>query len=145
MTAQGTPNSPFNFIQVIIAALGIGYVNVITYFIGGSAGASMQIGPNAGDTVHFDRILQFTWIPMIVLGLIVFLIGRAKKGVCKLAQWVGLIVAVVSIIAPIMLSVDFATGLTLSLIHVFTGVAWFFAVHYGNKSLHVASQEVAVA
>ncbi|WP_334123072.1 DUF6069 family protein [Glutamicibacter sp.] len=145
MTAQGQPNSPFNFIQVVIAALGAGYLNVIIFFIGIASGASMKVGSNPEKVVGFDNILQFTWLPLLVFGLVVFLIGRAKKGFVKVAQWIGLIIAVVSMISPIMISADMATGVTLSVIHVVTGGAWFFAVHYGNKKLHVASKDVVVA
>lgn len=145
MTAQGQPNSPFNFIQVIIAALGASYLNVIIFFLGGAAGASWRVGSNAGDVVAFDRLLQFTLIPMIAMGLVVFLIGRAKKGICKIAQWIGLVIAVASIIFPIMNAADFATAVTLSLIHIVTGIAWFFAVHYGNKHLHVPAKDVVLA
>ncbi|UYQ77421.1 DUF6069 family protein [Glutamicibacter sp. JL.03c] len=145
MTAQGQPNSPFNYIQVVIAALGAGYLNVIIFFIGIASGASMKVGSNPEEIVGFDNILQFTWLPLLVLGLVVFLIGRAKKGVTKVAQWVGLIVAVVSSLAAILSAADAATALTLSLIHIVTGIAWFFAVHYGNKKLHVASKDVVLA
>ncbi len=145
MTAQGQPKSPFNFIQVVIAALGAGYLNAIIFFIGIASGASMKVGSNPEKVVGFDNILQFTWLPLLVFGLVVFLIGRAKKGFVTVAQWIGLIIAVVSMISPIMISADVATGVTLSVIHVVTGAAWFFAVHYGNKKLHVASKDVVVA
>lgn len=145
MAPQGTPNSPFNFIQVAIAALGAGYLNVIIFFIGGSAGASMQIGETSHDVVHFAQVLGYTWASVVVLGFVVFLLGRVKKGITKVAQWIGLIIAVASIAFPIMNSADAATAITLSLIHLMTGVAWFFAVHYGNKKLHTEAQALAIA
>ena len=145
MAPQGTPNSPFNFIQVAIAALGAGYLNVIIFFIGGSAGATMQIGETSHDVVHFAQVLGYTWASIVVLGFVVFLLGRAKKGVTKVAQWIGLVIAVASIAFPIMNSADVATAFTLSIIHVMTGVAWFFAVHYGNKKLHTEAQALAIA
>ncbi|WP_313810480.1 DUF6069 family protein [Glutamicibacter sp.] len=134
---MSAPNSPFNFIQVIIAALALGYLNVITYFIGGSAGASWEL--TNGQVVSFALVLEASWIPLVFFGLLVFLLGRKNKGICKVAQWIGLIVALVSIISPVMLSADVATAVTLSAMHVITGVIWFFAVHYGNKPLHVAA------
>ncbi|RKS18373.1 hypothetical protein DFO58_2733 [Arthrobacter sp. AG1021] len=145
MAPQGTPNSPFNFIQVAIAALGAGYLNVIIFFIGGSAGASMQIGETSHDVVHFAQVLGYTWASIVALGLVVFLLGRAQKGITKVAQWIGLVIAVASIAFPIMNSADVATAITLSLIHIMTGVAWFFAVHYGNKKLHTEAQALAIA
>jgi len=145
MTAQGQPKSPFNFIQVVIAALGAGYLNVIIFFIGIASGASMKVGSNPEKVIGFDHILQFTWLPLFFFGFIVFLIGRAKKGIIKVAQWVGLIIAVVSSVWAIMSATDVATGVTLTVIHIVTGVAWFFAVHYGNKKLHVPSKDVVVA
>ena len=131
------PNSPFNYIQVVIAALAAAYLNVITYFIGGSAGASWEL--NNGQVVSFALVLAASWIPILLFGLIVFLIGRKNKGICKVAQWIGLIIALVSIISPVMISADAATAVTLSVMHVISGVAWFFAAHYGNKPLHVAA------
>lgn len=82
-TAQGQPNSPFNFIQVIIGALGTTYLNVIIFFLAGAAGASRRIGPNPTDIVAFDRVLQFTLIPILFFGLAVFLIGRANKAYAR--------------------------------------------------------------
>ncbi len=145
MTAQGQPNSPFNFIQVVIAALGAGYLNVIIFFIGIASGASMKVGSNPEKVIGFDNILQATWIPLLAFGFIVFLIGRAKKGIIKVAQWVGLVIAVVSSISAIMTAADVATAVTLTVIHIVTGAAWFFAVHYGNKKLHIPAQDVVVA
>lgn len=145
MTAQGQPNSPFNFIQVIIGVLGTSYLNVIIFFLAGAAGASRRIGPNPTDVVAFDRVLQFALIPILFFGLVVFLIGRASKGICRIAQWAGLIIAVASIAFPIMHAADAATAVGLSLIHIVTGIGWFFSVHYGNKKLHVPSKDVAVA
>ena len=145
MTAQGQPNSPFNFIQVVIAALGAGYLNVIIFFIGIASGASMKVGANPEKVIGFDNILQATWIPLLAFGFVVFLIGRAKKGIIKVAQWVGLVIAVVSSISAIMAASDVATAVTLTVIHIVTGAAWFFAVHYGNKKLHVPSKDVVVA
>ncbi|TAP28583.1 MULTISPECIES: DUF6069 family protein [Micrococcaceae] len=145
MTAQGQPNSPFNFIQVVIAALGAGYLNVIIFFIGIASGASMKVGSNPEKVIGFDNILQATWIPLLAFGFIVFLIGRAKKGIIKVAQWVGLVIAVVSSISAIMTAADVATAVTLTVIHIVTGAAWFFAVHYGNKKLHIPAKDVVVA
>jgi len=134
---MSAPNSPFNYIQVVIAALGASYLNVITYFIGGSAGASWEL--KNGQVVSFALVLAASWVPILLFGLIVFLIGRKNKGICKVAQWIGLIIALVSIISPVMISADAATAVTLSVMHVISGVAWFFAAHYGNKQLHVAA------
>jgi len=145
MTAQGQPNSPFNFIQVVIAALGAGYLNVIIFFIGIASGASMKVGSNPEKVIGFDNILQATWIPLLAFGFIVFLIGRAKRGIIKVAQWVGLVIAVVSSISAIMTAADVATAVTLTVIHIVTGAAWFFAVHYGNKKLHIPAKDVVVA
>lgn len=145
MTAQGQPNSPFNFIQVVIAALGAGYLNVIIFFIGIASGASMKVGANPEKVIGFDNILQATWIPLLAFGFVVFLIGRAKKGIIKVAQWVGLVIAVVSSVSAIMAASDVATAVTLTVIHIVTGAAWFFAVHYGNKKLHVPAKDVVVA
>lgn len=145
MTAQGHPNSPFNFIQVVIAALGAGYLNVIIFFIGIASGASMKVGANPEKVIGFDNILQATWIPLLAFGFVVFLIGRAKKGIIKVAQWVGLVIAVVSSVSAIMAASDVATAVTLTVIHIVTGAAWFFAVHYGNKKLHVPAKDVVVA
>lgn len=136
MNAETQPKSPFNFVQVLIAAAGTGFLNVITYFIGSSAGASMVLGENSGERIGFAQVYGFTLLPILILGAVVFVIGRAKPGFCKVAQWLGLIVAVVSIILPIMAAGDIATALTLSIIHLFVGLGLFFAVHYGNKSLH---------
>lgn len=136
MNPDSQPKSPFNFIQVLIAAVGTAYLNVIAFFIGSSAGADMMIDEITGEHVGFQQVLAFTLIPMIFFGLIVFLIGRGRPGICKVAQWIGVAIAVLSIVFPILNAGDIAAVITLSVIHLITAAGWFFAVHYGNKALH---------
>lgn len=136
MNPDSQPKSPFNFVQVLIAAVGTSYLNVITFFIGSSAGGSMLLDEVTGKRVGFEQVLAFTLIPMIVFGLIVFLLGRVNPAICKLAQWIGVAVAVLTIFFLVFVTADTASIITLCIIHLFTALGWFFAVHYGNKSLH---------
>jgi len=133
--------SPFNYVQVIITALGAAYLNVILYFVGQSAGASMKVGVDPVATVSFAQVLGYTLAPMLVLGMLVFGVGRLQPGVCKVAQWVGLAMAILSIALSIMSATSAGTAVFLSLMHVVVGAAWFFAVRHSNKA-SIASSSV---
>lgn len=134
MSTQPIYRSPFNYVQVLIAALGAVYLNVIVYFLGKSLGASMVFSGGLIEHVQFAHVVALTFFPIMVPGLLVFVIGRSKSGFCAIAQWLGLAVAVLSIISPILFATDLATGITLAVMHLVAGAAFFFAVQRSNKN-----------
>ncbi|MCW4467256.1 DUF6069 family protein [Glutamicibacter sp. MNS18] len=134
MSTETTYRSPFNYVQVLIAALGVAYLNVIAYFIGESFGASMEFSGGLIEHVQFAHVIGWTIAPIMVLGLVVFVLGRGKPGLCKVAGWAGLVVAALSIASPIVFATDIATSVTMGVLHLVAGVAFLFAVHHSNKN-----------
>lgn len=134
MGAEIQYKSPFNFVQVLILALGAAYLNVIVFFVSESAGGSMVFNGGLVDHVQFAQVLGFTLAPIMILGLLTFAVGSAKPGFCRIAQWLGAIVAVVSIINPILHATDAATGIALALMHLVVAAAWFVAVRRTNNN-----------
>src|SRR5699024_8560909 len=89
MGAEIQYKSPFNFVQVLILALGAAYLNVIVFFVSESAGGSMVFNGGLVDHVQFAQVLGFTLAPIMILGLLTFAVGSAKPGFCRIAQWLG--------------------------------------------------------
>ncbi|WP_054821629.1 DUF6069 family protein [Arthrobacter sp. JCM 19049] len=89
MGAEIQYKSPFNFVQVLILALGAAYLNVIVFFVSESAGGSMVFNGGLVDHVQFAQVLGFTLAPIMILGLLTFAIGSAKPGFCRIAQWLA--------------------------------------------------------
>ena len=77
--------------------------------------------------------LAFIFLPFAILGFLTFLIGRSSPGFCKVAQWIGVAVAVIAIINPILFAADLASGIGFAVIHLIVGASWYLAVNNSNK------------
>ena len=136
MSAHAMPvryRMPFNFAQVIIAAFGAAVLCGFVFFVSEAAGASMRFSGELFQNLDFIHILRFTAPPILILGLLTFVIGRAAPRFCRIAQWLGVAVAVVSIIVPILFAEDVLSGIALALMHLIVGASWYLAVNNSNK------------
>jgi len=59
---------------------------------------------------------------------VVWLIARKLPKFRRIAQWLGVTVAVLSMASPFFLANDFATGFSLAAMHLVAAIGWFFAV-----------------
>ncbi|MGP5257364.1 hypothetical protein CQ010_14795 [Arthrobacter sp. MYb211] len=133
MSAEMKYKMPFNYVQVVIAAFSAVVTSVFVFFISGVAGGSMRFTGGIFQNVDFFGIVRFIALPFLILGFLTFLIGRARPGFCKFAQWAGAAVMVVSVINPILFAADLASGIGLSLILLVVGASWYMAVDNSNK------------
>lgn len=137
MTAQVQPykrfKMPFNYVQVLIAAFGAVATSIFVYFVSEAAGASMYFNGGLFPHLTVQEIAGFIFLPFVILGFITFLIGRVRPGFCKIAQWIGVAVAVIAIINPILFAQDLASGIGFAVIHLIVGASWYLAVNYSNK------------
>jgi hypothetical protein len=137
MTAQVQPykkfKMPFNYVQVLIAAFGAVVSSIFVFFVSEAAGASMFFNGGPFTQLTFSEIVGFIFLPFAILGFLIFLIGRAKPGFCKVAQWLGVAVAVISIINPILFAQDLPSGIGVAVIHLIVGASWYLAVNNSNK------------
>lgn len=141
MGAEMKYKMPFNYVQVIIATFGAVVMSVFVLLVSEAAGASMKFTGGMFQNVDFIHVVRFIALPFLILGFLTFLIGRARPGFTKIAQWVGVVVVVVSIINPIMFAPDLASALGMSLILLIVGASWYIAV---NNSNHIPRQSKLV-
>lgn len=130
---------PFNYVQVLIAAFGAMISSILVFFVSEAAGASMQFSRGLFQQLTVMEIVRFTVLPFAILGLITFWIGRATPGFCRIAQWIGVAVVVVSLINPILYAADLASGIGLAVIHLIVGASWYLAVNNSNKKYNEAT------
>lgn len=124
---------PFNYAQVLIAAFGAAVLSAFVYFVGEAAGASMDFSGGLFTHLDFIEVIRFSVLPILVLGLLTWVIGRAKPGFCRVAQWAGVAVVVLAIINPILFAADWATGIALAVMHLIVGASWYLAVNWSNR------------
>ena len=152
MTAQVQPykkfKMPFNYVQVVIATFGAVITSIFVYFVSEAAGASMYFNGGLFTHLTFGEIVGYIVLPFAVLGFLTFLIGRSKPGFCKIAQWLGVAVAVLSIANAVLYAADLASGIGLAVIHLIVGASWYLAVNNSNKKYNeeaAASRSALVA
>ena len=119
-----TPVRPVS-IAVPIAAVAAAVVNVIVYFIGQAAGAALVAG---GQPVGVAQVIIATLVTFALGAGLLWLVARRHPDGARLLAWIGLGLGVVSVIAPLTMAADLATGLTLVPMHLVAGIAWFVAV-----------------
>ncbi|WP_313810479.1 DUF6069 family protein [Glutamicibacter sp.] len=124
---------PFNYVQVLIAAFGAMSLSVLTFFIAEAAGASMQFSGGAFANLDFIHIIRFTVFPFAILGFLTYVIGKSHPGICRVAQWVGVAVVAVSMVAQFFFAEDLGSAIAVAIMHVIVGVSWFIAVDNSNK------------
>lgn len=139
MVAETRFKMPFNYVQILIAAFGAASICTFIYFVAGAAGASMNFTGGLFEHLAFIEVIRFTVMPIVVLGFLTWVIGRARPGFCKIAQWVGVAVVVLAIINPIMFAADLASGIALALMHLIVGGSWYLAVNYSNRKYNEAA------
>lgn len=138
MVADTRFRMPFNYVQILLAAFGAASICTFIYFVAGAAGASMNFTGGLFEHLAFMDVIRFTVVPIVLLGFLTWVIGRAKPGFCRIAQWVGVAVVVLAIISPIMFAADLPSGIALALMHLIVGASWYLAVNYSNRKYNEA-------
>lgn len=141
MGAEIKYKMPFNYVQVVIATFGAVVMSIFVLLVSEAAGGSMKFTGGMFQNVDFIHLLRFIALPFLALGFLTFLIGRARPGFCKIAQWVGAVLVVVSIINPILFAPDLASGIGMSLILLIVGASWYIAVNNSNHVLRPSKLE----
>lgn len=124
---------PFNFVQVLIAGFGAVVTSIFVYYVSEAAGASMYFSGGLFQHLTVQEIVGYTMLPFVILGFLTFVIGRAWPGFCKIAQWLGVAIAVISAINPILFAADVASAIGFVIIHLIVAASWYLAVNYSNK------------
>lgn len=106
----------------ISAALAL---NLVVYGVGSVAGATWLAN---GQTITGILVVVATVVALSLGWGVTTLLSRRWSDARGVMAWVGLVFAVVSAPAPLLASDDAATGWSLAMMHVLTGIVWFAAV-----------------
>ena len=113
----------------IAAVVNLGILGVATL-----AGASMRVTPPPGSSMQISimPVLLMSLMPFTVSLLITWLLARHWPRVTSPLAWAGLAFAVVSTASPLLLADDLGARISLALMHLVVGIAWFVAVRRGR-------------
>lgn len=111
-------------------------LTVLAYFIARVIGASMEYSGGMFRDLDFIHIVRFTAPPILVLGFLTFLIGRAKPGFCRIAQVIGVAAVLASAVVQWFFAEDWGTALTVTIMHLVVAASWYVAVNYSNKQFN---------
>lgn len=116
--------------SIVISALAATAVNLIVFAVASAFGADWEAGspyPISGVMVG-----AFSIIPLVAAGFIVAAIVRSKPGFQRVAAWLGLAFALVTIGGSLAMAPQVLTALSLGLMHVVVGAAWFWLAYPGR-------------
>lgn len=100
--------------------------NLIIYFVGYFAGADYQVNAGVSMQVPWFLAALATFSPLMIAGVVTKAISAKRSGFQSFASWAGLAVAILSIGSVLVATQDPATIISLALMHVVAGTAWFF-------------------
>ena len=112
---------------LLIAAAAAASVNLVILAIGRAAGASLTMEVPDPIVVEWPSVVVFSTLPLLLGGLVAWLVARRVPPARRWFAWVGLVVAVLSC-AVLLSAPDAATAVTLGAMHLVVGVAWFVAL-----------------
>lgn len=130
-TAKARPASaadPFSLVRLALVAVAAAIANALVFAVGSAAGASMSIDSPGYSQIALAMAVLATLIPLLLAGAVTWFIARRRPAFRRIAQWLGLAVALASIASPFFVAQDTATAFTLAAMHLVAGAAWFFGV-----------------
>lgn len=101
-------------------------VNLLVLWAGSAAGASLEI--DAPYDLNAAAVAFSTAVPMLVGGALAFLLTRRYPDLRTWLALGGIAFALASAAMPFVVAADTATAVTLALMHVVVGSAWFAAI-----------------
>ena len=122
------------FTTFLLFALLATVVNTVKFLIFQFAGASMRVTTPQFPEITVFMVILATFIPLIVAGFVVWLFSDKSPKFVTFAAWAGLIFAVVTLVSPLLVAQDLATGICLASSHVVVGVIWFVAIRRSRRS-----------
>lgn len=109
----------------LAAAIAATVVNLVIALVAPAAGASMKAGfGGALNTIGLPIVVPATLVTLAIAAVVTWLIVRRRPAARRLLAWLGLVVALASVAAPIIGAADAATAVSLASMHVVAGVCW---------------------
>ena len=127
-TTRTTRSSPFSRRRLLVVAVIAAVLNVVVFVIGSAAGGSMTVTSPQEMQIPFVVVIVATLVPLLIAGLITWSISKRASTFRSFARWAGTIVALVSVIEPFLVTEDSTTAVTLAVMHIVGGAAWFVAL-----------------
>ena len=121
--------APIGAARLAIATAVAVALNLAVFLIGDLAGATWAIGEPY--PVGVVMVVAATAVPMALAGVVVWFAARRRPALQRVAAWVGLAVALVTVPRAFMAAVDGTTAVSLALMHVVAGAAWVLALRPG--------------
>jgi hypothetical protein len=119
---------PFNAGRFAIGTIAATILNIGVHVVGEGIGASMSIDSPAYQNISLPMTGIATFVPFAVAGGVTWFLGRRYPRVIRPFRWIGLAVALVSIISPLAVANDTETGIALAAMHVVGGLAWYLGL-----------------
>lgn len=119
--------APPIWVRTLIAAAAVVVLNLVILAVGRSAGASLTMEVPEPTVVEWPAVVVFSTAPLVLGGVVVWLVARRVPQARRWFAWAGLVVAVLSC-AVLVNAPDAATAITLGAMHIAVGIAWFVAL-----------------
>lgn len=103
--------------------------NLAILLVGWLAGADREV-TQAGDTqvVGVATVVVASLVPVLLGTLALAVTARWGRRAWAVLAWVGLVLAVLTIVNPFLVEATLATRVTLAAMHVVSGATWFVAI-----------------
>jgi len=127
-TIPTTRSSPFSRRRLLAVAVIAAVVNVVAFLIGSAAGATMTVSSPQEMQIPVVVVIVATLVPLLLAGIVTWLIAKRVPAFRTVARWVGTIVALISVVEPFLVTDDTTTAVSLAVMHIVGGAAWFVAL-----------------
>ena len=108
--------------------------NLLILLVGRSAGADMVIGPgDSAQTVGVLPVVITTLVGFVAGTLLLLVIRNRGRRAWNFVALAGLVLGIGSVAAPLSMTAESATHVTLAAMHIVTSLVWFFAVRRGAR------------
>ena len=125
---MSSSTAPFRYGRFAVFALIAGVINLVLFFVGSAFGGAMAVNSPTLLAIPFFAAFGSTITPLLLAGLVTWLIGKKAPKFVNFAAWLGLIFAFVSIASPLLVAVDMTTGIVLAAMHIVAGLGWFLGI-----------------
>ncbi|MFT8637433.1 MAG: DUF6069 family protein [Pseudoclavibacter sp.] len=116
-----TPKHPFGLLRLVIAAALAAVANLIVFLLAHATGTAIT---TFGVAMNAYEPVAASLVPLIVAGLILWMLVPRWRRLGSIAPVLGGIAAALTAIAPLAL-VGGASGLWLAPMHLIAGLAWY--------------------
>lgn len=124
-TTTRRPAREFNPRGLALTIAAAAALNLVIFGIGSAADATWAAN---GQTITWFLVIVASVIPVVIGWTITFLLARSWAKASTFMAWVGLVLGVVTMPAPLTATDNSATGWALASMHLATGIVWFAAV-----------------